>query len=436
LRGDVEDFRLFVPAEALSGTPVVPGGIAPPPIVQRRGRPRICCPPPKAPHSVSGGDPLKKAYEKLEDKNVLVLAYNPKGFIHGPAQPYIVFRYHEGRWVLNLTGEKGIEGATPLPAGAPKITQSQIYDALEKILKENVKGKSFVDIVQTAFTNNITILDDFLMCFDPRIAEFSGDCSPSGGGGGDAGGDAGAAFGAVQRLCASKDMYCVGYRRGSRKKSGKFLTYQFGSSDWKRDRFGRPKAVWKTMDSLRKSGMRRRSRRKTSKAFRNFFSFKNMYLENESHFDRARDVRLLPLPAHAFGFSKCLHNESGLQLYPIGRHAFTKGPHKGVSSTFSEDDVRGVGLAFPRPKLLKRSKGVKLSDFGKMNDLSYVKGWGGGSFLYDAQPRNPMYGGMFPTRMYGMVGAIAPRGDGISPTPQTVPELRNQFVNPLLPRKN
>lgn len=161
-----------------------------------------------------------------------------------------------------------------------------------------------------------------------------------------------------------------------------------------------------------------------------------MFLENEKQFDGMNDYPLRPLHPGHFGSCKC--RNTGLQLFPVSRHAYTKGPHKGVSSNFSEQYAVETGLLARKPHKLYKTKGVKISNFGrkKWNTMSYVKGagpYGGAPFLYDTYPLTERFAGIPPTGVYGMVGATAPRNPHISPPPALIPNLPEQFKNPLLP---
>ena len=339
-----------------------------------------------------------------------------------PDRRFLAFEWANGRWSPYWWSVEDLEKyAKPLPKDANPILRPDfgkgVLDALGRsntITLAELQGGEGLKILEErrSFVVPRTVYGD-----DSRVTDA-----------GAAGQDN--AFGAVQRLCAKKDLYCVAYRpnKGRKKKNkGKFLTFEFSGSDWKRRGNGKPKALWKSMDQLHKSGMGYRKKKRSKKALRNFFSFKNVYLDQESEFDSSNDYALPPLRPSSFG--------TGLQLYPLGKGALYRGKHKGVSSNYSEQTMIDDGLWAPPFEKLPRTKVPLISEFGRgaPNELHPVKGWGGGSFLEFTNPRSPLYGGTFPTGVYGMGGATSPRNDGISPMVGSPPELFQQQQNPLLP---
>jgi hypothetical protein len=177
--------------------------------------------------------------------------------------------------------------------------------------------------------------------------------------------DIDSSFGRLQRVAAKRNVYITGARFG---KSGlNFLTFMFDPSTqkWATDPKKKFNGKWKSETELKGMLSQSSSTTPTTKGIHNFFEMKDMKL-NQSQFKFGKDYQLPPVHYSSFGYyQKAMEvmnkREQGPQLYPLGKYAYLKGPHAGVSATFSEADSRSLGL-WPAPRMSKAS-GQNMSEF-------------------------------------------------------------------------
>jgi hypothetical protein len=121
---------------------------------------------------------------------------------------------------------------------------------------------------------------------------------------------------------------------------------------WKKDRNKEFKGEWKSENQIQDILEKRKSTtRPTQKGLEGFMELQNLELP-ANKFAYGRDMQLEPLHYSQFGYmqnaaSKWPVNRSYGQLYPLGKDAFFKGRHKGVSSTFSQKFSEDHGLWEP-----------------------------------------------------------------------------------------
>jgi hypothetical protein len=132
-------------------------------------------------------------------------------------------------------------------------------------------------------------------------------------------------FGEVQRKAAKNNVYLTGYKFGT----NKYMGYVFNPKKEAWD----PKPRWltkKQLDELLRQ-QKERFTKATKEGFEKFLSLSNLFVEKVKGFFAFE-------PLHPSQFGYC---EKSLQLYPLGKDAYYRGPHKGVSSNFHAPPVPG-----------------------------------------------------------------------------------------------
>jgi hypothetical protein len=142
-------------------------------------------------------------------------------------------------------------------------------------------------------------------------------------------------FGMFQRKFADKNIYLLGMRMG---KIPKFFTSFFDGKEWKR-------GFLKTYDALKKLYSKNSKMKVTKKGFDKFIKLKKLTLPKK--FNLKTDIPFDPLEISAFGYYK------GFQLYPMGKNAYCKGRHQGVSSTYSQQFSEDNNLWNPKKGKIK-----------------------------------------------------------------------------------
>jgi hypothetical protein len=169
----------------------------------------------------------------------------------------------------------------------------------------------------------------------------------------------------IQRFGARRNMYITAIKGSgkSKSKSLKFLTYGFKNGKWDK------KGSWKSFDSIKKS---KQFNGKTSKAgLQNFFGLKNLYINKSAGFGSknggCKTIALQPVHPMSFGYARkgCNEDRTYGQLFPLGKNAYVKGQHKGVSSTFSEAFAKRHGLYPASPSKIPNKWTYNQSQFGK-----------------------------------------------------------------------
>ncbi len=179
-------------------------------------------------------------------------------------------------------------------------------------------------------------------------------------------------FGKLQQKVAQKNAYITAVRFG---KEPKFYTYLFNennSGQWKKDRKKKNIAGdWlsekELITKLKKQKNPPPSKGKTEA----FLEFSNVMMDsNKLKF--GKDMQLQPLHPSAFGYmQKVMKKGHGWpvdrsygQLYPLGKDAYFKGRHQGISSTFSEQFSKKHGLWNPPPPVPAKQRIVGQFQYG------------------------------------------------------------------------
>lgn len=197
----------------------------------------------------------------------------------------------------------------------------------------------------------------------------------------------------VRKFLTHYNINSTGMKFGKTPNSHKFLVYLFDekNKDWMRSRDKKPKAQWKTMKQLAdivKYKEKHNMHKKVSKfGFENFMSFNDVYLDKKQ-FKYGKDIQFKPLPPNQFGYFKEYTKQNGFpvqrngfQLYPLGKDAYFKGRHQGVSATFSEEFSKKRGLWKPQLNIQKAKQGPRPefqfghSCFGRARPNDYGKEW-------------------------------------------------------------
>lgn len=158
-------------------------------------------------------------------------------------------------------------------------------------------------------------------------------------------------FGSIQREAANHNIYLTGFRFGD----SKFFSYIYDKKNmkWLQDREEKkPKGAWKSIKSLKElmNKEQKSNIKPTEKGLKNFMKLGENLTMPSKQFNYSKPeeyVQLNPIPMNQFGYIKNFPvNRAGGQLFalPSGPSAYFKGPHKGVSSTFSEDFAINHGL--------------------------------------------------------------------------------------------
>lgn len=177
---------------------------------------------------------------------------------------------------------------------------------------------------------------------------------------------ASAKFGAIQKLAAKKNIYLTGVKFGNN--STQFYGYMFDGNNkgkWEKERERKnvvnPKGKWfdeKELDELLSSNTSSNTsnfgscRKKMLSAFG-----KDVYVPLKVH--KETDIHLRPLHPMEFGFMQ--EKKWDGQLYPLGKDAYFKGAHQGVSSNFSQQFSEDNGLW--NPKFQHRVQPVMMGQF-------------------------------------------------------------------------
>ena len=167
------------------------------------------------------------------------------------------------------------------------------------------------------------------------------------------------AFGVIQSIAAEKNIYVTGARFGKDDKPG-FFVYVFDNKnrEWVKNRNNRPSGEWKTLGSLKSLFKKQAEREKgtfpSSKDIGNFVSKFSSVQMPTSKFNYRSNYQLKPLHPSSFGYIQKFGQargfpvcRSGMQLYPMGRDAYFNGRHQGVSSNFSQQFSEDHGLWNP-----------------------------------------------------------------------------------------
>jgi hypothetical protein len=287
----------------------------------------------KSAKSSGSKKPVKKEYDLSKVKKAFVgttcklLAYNPGA----KTAKYAVGKYNETtkKWTIRKVAGGGVW-----------LTKTT---AISEKACTKLKGNS-VKLIKKDFQ---TLLDTHGVEDDFRLV---GRVTAKGSAFGK-----GLMFGKIQQFAANKNMYIVGAR--PHLKTFKFLTYKFDSKkkDWNRKKNKQPKGTWMTMKSI-KTAKNKFGSKPSKQILHNFMSMKKLYLDNQFNF--GKDIQLKPIKYSKFGVMKG-------QLYPLGKGAFTEGPHKGVSSTFSQAYVENKGLWKKMPPPTEKQRNFNVSQFGK-----------------------------------------------------------------------
>lgn len=180
------------------------------------------------------------------------------------------------------------------------------------------------------------------------------------------------AFGDLQRMAAQKNVYITGVRFG---KNPKFYTYLFNennSKKWKKDRNKKNiEGQWIGEDKLIKELMKQKNPRASKGTTKAFMEFNDVMMNNKK-FRYGKDMQLQPLHPSAFGYmQKVMKKGHGWpvdrsygQLYPLGKDAYFKGRHQGISSTFSEQFSKKHGLWNPPPSVPAKQRIVGQFQYG------------------------------------------------------------------------
>lgn len=180
-------------------------------------------------------------------------------------------------------------------------------------------------------------------------------------------------FGNLQRRAAMKNLYVTGVKFG---KSPKFYTYMFSpeNRNWMKNKKGDVVGKWLSGSSLERKIKELNVPRVSDKTTKAFMQFQDVMIPAKE-FEKDPVEQLSPLQPSAFGYMQKV-----LQLYPLGKGAYLKGPHQGVSSTYSQAYSERHGLwNMPKTVPVKRSsvpefqygmQRKKSSCFGKANEWS------------------------------------------------------------------
>lgn len=171
----------------------------------------------------------------------------------------------------------------------------------------------------------------------------------------------------LQNVAALKNMYITGVKFG---RSPSFMTYMFDSSKGRwasHDKSGKPKGQWKSPVDIEKVLAGKIPKHYPPRMIieKGIDAFK--YVDGIKSGGKGVHQPLPRISGSAFGFAK------QFQLYPLGKDAYFKGPHKGVSSGCrSEAEALKLGLIKPPSKIPNPPSGGGWfqfgHSFGKAND--------------------------------------------------------------------
>jgi hypothetical protein len=310
--------------------------------------------------------------------NASIPILEQKRTLLNPPQSYDVSDIYHPRRVAYEQGQivnrNGIEeegyAYTPLPYAYHDDDYYKKYDVQQYIKNVNEGEKCFEKYAED---NNVDI--DQILYPNPatkRTAEMANQ---------------------LREFLARYNINTAGMKFGKTPNSHKFLVYLFDekNKDWMRSRDKKPKAQWKTMKQLAdivKYKEKHNMHKKVSKfGLSNFMSFDDVYL-NKKQFNYGKDIQFKPLPPSQFGYLNEYSKKhgfpvqrNGFQLYPLGKDAYFKGRHQGVSATFSEEFSKKHGLWKPQLNIQKAKQGPRpefqfgQSCFGRARPNDYGKEW-------------------------------------------------------------
>lgn len=145
-------------------------------------------------------------------------------------------------------------------------------------------------------------------------------------------------FGKMQKFGAARNMYLTTAKKTST--GNKYYTYSFKNGKWDK------KGTWKSEKAIKNA--KPFKGKVTKKGLTSFFGLKDLFVNTKSSGFGSNVVRLKPVHPMSFGYAKCNGDRTYGQLYPLGKYAYVKGVHKGVSSNFSEAFAKKHGL-YPPP---------------------------------------------------------------------------------------
>lgn len=139
-------------------------------------------------------------------------------------------------------------------------------------------------------------------------------------------------FGRIQKVAANKNIYLTTAR--DTKDGMKYLGYKFGArgtSKWEM-KYGKPVGRWMTEKQILGSSFGT-SCNVSQEGYVNFFKLNNLYPKTKEG-----DIPLIRMNPMMFGYVK----QAQKQLYPLGKNAFFKGVHKGITSNLSDLESRQI----------------------------------------------------------------------------------------------
>lgn len=332
-------------------------------------------------------------YNKLLKKKCLMVAYDK---ITHSDRPYLVIKLNDNGVIESTEWYASVDLNT-LEDGSPnvsKLTKDTVFDLCNEHKAPFSSRIYKVDPAKNIgpFTDNLPDSWKTGPAGGPagnldmrvyRIGEFSGVIDEDVG---DIGASAGASaggilsypgpsssskskFGALQRKAAKKNIYLTGVKFGSdenRVPKLKFSGFILdpNNAKWKRlsmNMAGRQTGWIPEEEVSRLMKMSVGKYPVTPGSVKNFTKIEN-FMSFGIH--KETDIHLDPLPPMAFGFmQKALKttigrnsfgklSKFGLQLYPLGKDAYIKGRHQGVSSNFSQKESVDRGLWNPFTKKL------------------------------------------------------------------------------------
>lgn len=199
----------------------------------------------------------------------------------------------------------------------------------------------------------------------------------------------------MKKLSAMGNVYLLGANFG---KTTKYLTLTFDPKTQKWEK----SPTWRTGGGLVqrvKSGL---ASKPTKTGLNNFKKLRDFQIPPKD-FSKLH-YQSKPIKPSSFGyFRKALEQinreNKGMQLYPLGKGAYLKGRHAGVSSTYSQRDSERLGLWKPRQRVPRHVSTAQFqfgamrpagSCFGKSNDYGPIRNGYTGRYMQGIV--NPRYG--------------------------------------------
>lgn len=182
----------------------------------------------------------------------------------------------------------------------------------------------------------------------------------------------------LQRKAARGNVYLLGARFGENNKIS-FLSMLFDpKSGWKKDRENRFNPVWMSSSAVKNKVSEGISQRLSSKGMEKFMELTDFVIPEDRYEELS--AQFPPVNVNEFGYNikalKKINKENqGFQLYPLGKNAYLKGKHAGVSATYSQQDSERLEL-WPQPRRMPNMVPTsqfqfgRSSCFGKSNDWS------------------------------------------------------------------